>query len=409
MRKPIVITGAHPGQQALITAVLSSDARHFAIVCPRQWGKTTASSMLALHWAMQPKPARIWWVTPIREQGKSILENVILKRLRDAGAIRSINMSDLVVSFVNGSSLEFKSADSRDRLRGPSVDYLVMDEYAFFPPGLYDSILSAMTIHRGKKTLFVSTPNGRNDFHARYIRGLGDDPDYVSLRYTIESTGMPNVINEVESRRAFTPDLVYRQEYLAEFVEDSGSVFANVARPLAGFAEPTATNYAGVDVGKTHDRTAICVLNNRGELVAFKRFELAEQRLTETMVARIADFLRPIRNCQTLIEINYESTVVEMLRGKLSNVRSMRTTAENKNDLIDNLVYRLQSGGVTLPNNRETDVLYEELVNFAVQRAGNGWRFGAPSGGYDDCVIALAYALRSLMNGSGGVGIYVIK
>jgi len=76
--------------------------------------------------------------------------------------------------------------------------------------------------------LLVSTPKGRNWFYDLYTRGLDPlETDYASL--TFPSNASPYFPErEWEEARRTLPEDVFRQEYEAEFLEDSAGVFRNI-------------------------------------------------------------------------------------------------------------------------------------------------------------------------------------
>ena len=71
------------------------------------------------------------------------------------------------------------------------------------------------------------------------------------------------------------PELAYRQEVLAQFLEDVGSVFRGVDRIVeGGFELPQLSKkyVMGGDLAKLEDFTVLIVLDIDGHLVAFDRF-----------------------------------------------------------------------------------------------------------------------------------------
>jgi len=103
----------------------------------------------------------------------------------------------------------------------------------------------------------------------------GDDPDYVSYQYPSMSNEFLDP-NEFVSMTKDLPELMYRQEILADFIESGGEVFRNLNRVLAPcLKEPIPEhNYVGGgDLGKYQDFTVLFIADlDTNELVYYERF-----------------------------------------------------------------------------------------------------------------------------------------
>jgi hypothetical protein len=102
-------------------------------------------------------------------------------------------------------------------------------------------------------------------------------PEYKSFNYpSTANTTIPDFEKEVTLRKGTTPELIFRQEYLAEFIEGGGEVFQDVRDVLGEtLKEPVATHsyVAGVDLAKYQDFTVIMIADiATGEIVHFERF-----------------------------------------------------------------------------------------------------------------------------------------
>ena len=70
--------------------------------------------------------------------------------------------------------------------------------------------------------------------------------------------------------------------------------------------------------------------------------------------------------------------------------RGFTTTSDSKSDVILALALAFERGEIRIPND---PVLIAELESFEATRLPSGkWRYSAPDGMHDDCVIALALA-----------------
>ena len=105
---------------------------------------------------------------------------------------------------------------------------MVIDEAASIPVNVWHYVLRPTIAQTLGWAVFVSTPKGRNWFYDLYTRGMDPgEQDYAS--FTFPSKASPYFPEkEWEEARRTLPEDVFRQEYMAEFLEDSAGVFRRV-------------------------------------------------------------------------------------------------------------------------------------------------------------------------------------
>lgn len=375
---------------------------------PRQWGKSLFLINHALIYLSNKPNKLVWYVMPSWSQCKVIWNKYVVPLLTKRGVrlIKKANSSDLRVELVNGSVLEFKTAENFEKLRSATLDGLICDEFAFFREGAYELALEPMLLQHGEWAIFNSTPKGKNKFYEFYQRGVFGSPTYDprwgAFESTVEETGIANYIEEVYAKRKHLPDAYYRQEYLGEFIDNGGSVFTNLtnAFTLHDFAPYGKKHYAGVDIGKRNDRTVITVLNEKGQCVFWKRFEIEEQKDGVEMAQLIANYLNDIPNLRCLWETNFDPSVFDMVRrkAKKANLIKFTTTNDSKNNIISKLNASLSLGTVALPTFAKE--IEEELISYEMNLSTvrSLPTYNAPSGMHDDCVMSLALANHIYMN-----------
>lgn len=176
---------------------------------------------------------------------------VIRKLANQAGGWCEIHEGDMRLEFHRtGGFLQVKSAHVEGRLRGATLDLVVIDEAAFLPQERWTKELRATLAVKQGEALFLSTFNGRNWFYDIYQRGEdGEHPDWKSWRHkSVENPFIDD--EEVEEARRTLPEAVFAQEYEASPLARSGAVFSGeklqqaIERPLRA-----GTAYAGLDWG----------------------------------------------------------------------------------------------------------------------------------------------------------------
>jgi hypothetical protein len=133
------------------------------------------------------------------------------------------------------STIEFRSADNPDSLRGEGVDAAVVDEAGYWNRESFISVQTTLTQRMGKLRI-ISTPKGRNWFFDEWYKGWRGHPDnpfkanpkpeadYAS--YSLPTPCNPTVKAEsIDYAKRNMPADSFRQEYLAEFLSESAGVF----------------------------------------------------------------------------------------------------------------------------------------------------------------------------------------
>ena len=345
--------------------------------------------------AAMRKPGLYWWVSPLYKElvpASQIIREwtppeFIVKKYSDRNVIRYIKLP-------NGSEIHFHSADKEDSLRGSGLDGLVVDEAAILKPGRWAEELRPSLMDRGGWAIFIGTPKGRNWFYELYLRGKDRAawPDW-------ESWSMPSSVNphlaaeEIEAARDGLPELVYRQEILAEFLEGEGTVFRRVDEAVAGAlgdAEPDRRYSVGVDLAKTRDFTVLTALDDRGHVRGFDRFNQLDWGFQKR---RIAAFAARYPGVAWIDSTGLGDPIYDDLRRAGVIAKSYKFTSASKPPLIENLSLVLDERGITIADDPATGVLVNELKAFAYEMGKTGRiRYGAPEGLHDDCVISLALA-----------------
>ena len=251
----------HKTQREIHDAINHGHEKYYALNIGRQFGKTLLGINQLLYWAINDKGCKIAWITPVYKQGKKVFSE--LERAVTRSGLFTFNKSDLIVTGF-GSSIEFFSGERPDNIRGNTFDYMVVDEMAFTRQELWDEVLSATVMVKGKKVIFISTPKGKNHFH-RICMQHNYDERYAYFHYSSYDNPMIDP-RELDERKRSLPDHIFRQEYLAEFLDNGSGLFKNI-RDCIKPISPGAKAYAGLDIGRADDYTVLNILDEDGQQV----------------------------------------------------------------------------------------------------------------------------------------------
>ena len=217
--------------------LLRSRAKQLILLCSRQSGKSTSTSLLALHEALFNPGALVLLLAPALRQSQELFRKlkVAFNALQHA-PVPVAEENALRLEFNNGSriiSLPGKEAT----IRGFSgVSLLVVDEASRVPDELYHAIRPMLAVSGGRIVL-LSTPFGKRGFFYKEFSEGGADWHRVKITAQM----CPRISAEwLEQERRTIGDWWFAQEYLCEFVDSIDQVFAteDIMRALDPEVQP---------------------------------------------------------------------------------------------------------------------------------------------------------------------------
>lgn len=375
----------HHGQYHILT-----QATRFTVVsCGRRFGKTALAKIIITEMAWRGK--QTWWLAPTYQTAAQVWRD-LKTTLSNATGIQ-ISETHKRIILPSGGSIEIHSTHYADNLRGAGLDYAVLDEAAYMHPDVWSEVVRPMLLEKRGGALFLSTPHGRNWFWQLYQRGQDPaEPDWQSFRFP--SWTNPQVARaEMEDVRRTTTERTFREEYMAEFLDDSGAVFRGIHDAAIAPANPTyqrGNRYImGVDWGKDHDYTALVVIDSdTRQMVAIDRFNKIDYHLQRQRLSILAQKWHPAVIWAEANSIG--APIIEQLQRDGLPVRPFMTTSRSKAPLIEGLALAIEQGQLAL---LPDETLLAELAAYQLERLPAGsYRYSAPAGMHDDTVIATALA-----------------
>jgi hypothetical protein len=374
----------HSGQLPLH----QSQARFRIATCGRRWGKTYACINELVKFGWENPNTISWWVAPTYKQSR-IAFRILTSNFK--AAIASSTKNPMEIYWKSGGITQFNSADQPDNLRGEGVSFMVVDEAAMIPEEVWTEVLRPTLSDRQGRAIIVSTPKGMNWFHALWVRGQDPEfPAYESWQFPTSSNPyiLPEEIKEVQET---LPSDAFRQEYLAEFLEDGAGVFRGIKQCIQGQLEepkPGGEYVIGWDVAKHADFSVmICLDIKRNHVVAFDRFNQVDYSL---QLNRLETMAKKYKAYVLMDSTGVGDPLLEQVRQRGIAVDGYSFTNTSKQQLIQNLAVMIERQEISYP---DISVLIHELMiyQYEITKAGNV-RYNAPDGYHDDAVIALALA-----------------
>lgn len=386
----------HSAQERIIR-----ETRRFNVVnCGRRWGKTVLGENRLLYPLAHSCP--VGWFAPSYKYLWEVWDWFV-STLRPV--IVTASKTEQRIKIYGGGIIDFWSLqDNPDAGRSRKYWRVVVDEAAKVK-NLEDAwnkaIRPTLADMRGSAD-FLSTPKGHDFFWRAHT--WGQDPnEHEWASWTVPTISNPYISpEEIEAARKQLPERVFRQEFLAEFIEDAGGVFRNVNdavdRGRGGNEQPAqGRSYTmGVDLARVEDFTVLCVMDDAGRQVYHERFN---QISWERQIASIKAVADRYRATVYLDSTGVGDPIWERLRGTVDVVPYQFTNA-SKERLIDHLAMQIEQGRVRLMDVPEQT---NELLAYQYELTpSRNVRMNAPEGMHDDCVIGLALATW----GATGAGHY---
>ena len=376
-------------QRDILEWVDDPSIKYITFVGGRQSGKSFLNKLLLIKWAMSDANCKIGYIVPTLKLARKFMKD-LAKACRKI--IVSYNLTDLVMEFKTGSSLQFFSTEQGDAIRGFNFHYLILDEAAYMSDEVFNLIIKPTQLVLGKKMIMCSTPNSATGFfYNHYTYGLNEDmPEFRTKQTNIYEN--PFVTStDIQLLKSQVSDRVFQQEYLAKFVQGYGSVFTNFKTCINNNPKKTDVRfYAAIDWAKTHDYTVLTIINDLKQVVEIFRINKLDYTDQIKKIVFKLNYYKP--KLVISEENNVGAVVNELLRDNYSG-QVKRVTLDNveKRDIIENLVLGFEQNDITI---LENDELLLELQSFTCvfNPQTKSVKYQAPVGLHDDCVISLAYA-----------------
>lgn len=406
------------GQMRIIELANNPYLKKIVINIFRQYGKSYVCRYLVLKW-MQVPDTVVGYITQTSRLAKDIFKKFLAMYPEEL--IKSKDGKDFIIELVNGSKLIFFSVEQTHAIRGFTLDYLIWDEVShcreYTPDGehLYYNVVAPLLDARGKKQIFISTPNGKQGFFyemAEKAKSGEKGYAYIMINVHNDETKTPDWIEE---KRQGYPLKAWQQEYECMFLEGGVSFFNNFSRCFYEHDfDWTGRLYAGIDFSSVgSDDTVLTFENEKGQSIQYKISGDLDEKYRQ-MSNRLAQVGKGLELC--LMESNSIGEVMgnEVLKLLPSYLRKrvdfIYTSNSTKQDYIEKLALDIEKENVSFME--DNNILYDQFKTFTYTVSKTGKKiFGALPGSHDDHIISLALAnlARTRCHNAKGGGAMVIK
>lgn len=375
-------------------AILNSKARYTVTEASTKVGKTASHIVWLFEQSLSLKVnQRVWWVAPTIGQARIAFDRMKVQ-ISDK-RIFTANETNRTITLITGGIIEFKTAEKPDNLFGDDVYAAVFDEFTRARETAWFALRSTLTATRGK-CKFIGNVKGKKNWGyrlAQKARASEPDFDYFKITaYDAANAGMKTkdgrpFIEEVEAAKRELPEAVFNELYLAIPNEDGSNPFGlDYIRRCVKDYDLTEPKYHGIDLAKSFDWAVICGLNSKGQLTKLDRWQSdwgsTKRRIIETIGIKSA----------TIDSTGVGDPIVEEIQTGRPNIKGLKFSSNSKQQLMEGLAVAIQNQEIEIHPSQT--ILIEELEAFEFVYTRTGVRYSAPDGVHDDCVCALALAVK---------------
>ena len=360
--------------------VWADDTRFKIVAAGRRTGKSRLAAWMLIVNALQADKGHVFYVAPTQGQARDIMWQTLLELAHPI--VTSSHINNLQIKLVNGATISLKGADRPETMRGVSLKFLVMDEYADMKPEVFEQILRPALADQKGGALFIGTPMGRNHFYDLYkYAELEDDESYQSWHFTSYDNELLDP-DEIDLAKKSMSSYAFRQEFMASF-EARGSEMFKEDWVKFGEAPEIGDYYISIDLAGFEDvskkRTknskldesaiAIVKVNENGwhlENIIHGRWDLAET------ARKIFEAVRDYRPISVGIErgISKQAVMSPLMdlmkqRGRFFVVEELTHGNKKKTDRIMwALQGRFENGQITLGKGEWNSRFLDQLFQF---------------------------------------------
>lgn len=370
-------------------AIVKHPAKRKNVAAGRRFGKTVLGGVVVANVLRQHGKAA--WVVPTYKNSRP-LWRWISSAFAPLAKAKLVNISkaDQTIITNQGGFFAIYSEENIDSMRGEWFHVVVNDEAAKFKEESRYDVIEPTVADSDGEIIDISTPRGRNWFWREHQMGLDGGQDRATFHAPTRANPMPAIQKAYLRAQEVLSERSFRQEWDAEFLDESGGVFRKVRQAATAVRNRdhlANTFVMGADFGKHNDFTVLTVIDaNLRQMVDMERFNQIDYSVQRSRLKAMYERWKPISIVAERNSIG--DPIIEQLQLEGLPVQPFTTTNSSKAQIIDGLALAFERDQIQI---FDDPVLLNELMSYEMERLPSGMlRYSAPDGSHDDCVMSLA-------------------
>ncbi|KAF0134052.1 MAG: hypothetical protein FD145_906 [Candidatus Saganbacteria bacterium] len=360
--------------------------RHRALIAGVRGGKTVAGANEAIRLSLS-KPRQFGWIIAPTYPMLTVARDELFKWLPKE-VVKSHNKTEKRLTLINGTTIEFKSADDPDSLRGRGLNFAWIDEGAYISENAWRVIYTRLADRQGR-AFITTTPKGKNWIFDFFKKAEKFPDEYAAIFFkSVDNPYFPP--EEIDKAKAELPSLYFNQEYCADFIDELGwfryewlAQCFDESLCLQDRDTRGLKTFQGVDLALSADGDYFVIVTlgidegeNRIILDIFRKKGLSPKALREAIIERAKAFKpRLIFVENNAFQDSIRQDLVEMTSLPIKGF----TTGKQKADPtfgVPSLSILFENKKIKIPRGDKrsielTDVLVDELLRYPSAHTGD--------------------------------------
>jgi hypothetical protein len=292
----------NPYQEAFLDARrlrLSDGSRafnRFTLIAGRRGGKTRIGAVALAEEAAVPETIH-WACAPSYPELHDYVLPAVMRTL-PAGWIADWSAQHYELLLKNKTKIQFRSLDDPERGRGPGIHSAWLDEVRKIAQLAWQTLRPALADFQGA-AYFTTSPNGFDWVYKKlYKPALDGRAGYWACRYKTSDNPIfqsGTMRREIDEARETMDPLFFQQEYEAEFVHFTGSIYGQLldtqvltsddeiraVLPEWPRVDPKRMALSSIDPGSDHPFAGVLALVTDAGLVFFNEYLERNKPITD--------------------------------------------------------------------------------------------------------------------------------
>lgn len=274
--------------------IAKNTSRFKVIRAGRRSGKSSVEIEIMVFKAVQAKDRQVFYIAPTQKQARSIIWEALKSRLGNIGEANESRLEMKVPTKDGGNSVIYIAGwENRENFRGMKAHHITFDEVDTMKDFFigWQEIFRPALIDTGGTADFIGTPKKENPNLRRLEKEFEKKgEDFTSFHFTTaDNPFIPDLALELDKAKRDLDATTYKQEILAEYVENSGALFkySALVDMFSNTIELSSEKYLIVDIADDGSDKTVFSFWQGLECYRIERFHRLN---TEGIVAQIREY-----------------------------------------------------------------------------------------------------------------------